>query len=436
MNISVFGLGYVGTTTAACLASEGHQVKGVDVNQCKVDQLNDGQSPIQEEGLSTLVKEGNKTGKLTATSNAKEAIAESEMAFVCVGTPSKYSGKLSLDSIRTVAEQIGVGIENRERPMTVVVRSTVLPGTVRSEIVPRIQAGLGDDIERGCNVLYHPEFLREGSSVTDFFHPPQIIIGADSEESASPLTDFYRDWDVPTTQTSIEVAEAVKYACNAFHAVKITFANEIGQFCREHEIDGREVMDLVCKDTKLNISSRYLRPGFAFGGSCLPKDLKALLSAAAQSNLPLPLLDATLQSNSGLVDRVVEEILQENPDSVGLLGLAFKPGTDDLRESPLVQLAERIIGKGKELRIHDRMVWKSRLVGENKAFVDQHLPHLSELLVEDPDDLLDMDLLVIGHPSIDCEEVGRWLEAGRVVVDLAGVCDGETESDYYIGVGW
>lgn len=420
MNISVFGLGYVGVVTAGCLAKEGHRVFGVDVSPQKVEQINAGQSPIIEDQIDELIRNARKADLLSATSDAAAAIRQSDIAVVCVGTPSASNGSLSTKYVETVIAQIGSLISNRKNRLLVVVRSTLLPGAMRSLILPLLEKASGGVAGDKFEVAFHPEFLREGTSVKDFYNPPKIVVGERVPGAADPLMDLYRNIAAPVFRVSYEAAEMVKYCDNIFHAVKITFANEIGQFCQAHGVDSREVMQIFCSDTKLNLSPRYLRPGFAFGGSCLPKDLRAFLYAARAHDVETPMLAGVLPSNKGQIERVAHAILQTGIRKVGFCGLAFKPGTDDLRESPLVALAEILTGKGIELRIHDAFVHVTRLVGGNKAYVEQTLPHLARLLVESPDGLDVCELILIGH-SVPAEQINAWLARGRAVVDLCGI---------------
>lgn len=421
MRISVFGLGYVGTVTAACLAANGNQVIGVDVVQDKVEDINAARSPIVEDDVDRLVAHAVAAGCLRATTDHEQAIADSELAVICVGTPSAENGNVDTRYVERVAAQIGAALYNRQKErFLVVLRSTVLPGTTRSLVITTLERTSGRAVGQGYDVLYHPEFLREGSSVKDFYHPPKIVVGERSPSTARLLLNLYDSIQAPRFVTSLEVAEMIKYADNVFHAVKITFANEIGQLCQRLGIDSREVMEIFCADTQLNISPVYLRPGFAFGGSCLPKDVRALVYYARHHDLRLPLLEGALPSNDEQVERVLQRIERYRPGQIGLVGLAFKPGTDDLRESPLVTLAERLLGKGYQLCIYDPQVQTARLVGGNRAYVKQHLPHLSRLLIPFLNDLCHCDLIVVGHPMPDDTWLNHWLEEDKIVLDLVG----------------
>jgi GDP-mannose 6-dehydrogenase len=420
MNISVFGLGYVGIITAGCFCKDGHRVIGVDVSAAKVDRINVGHSPIVEEGIEDLIRAARDSGRLTATTSAADAIAATDMAIVCVGTPSEPNGSLSTRYVETVVGQIGEQLRGRTRPFLVVLRSTMLPGTMRSLVLPLLTDKAGAAAGTSFDVVFHPEFLREGTSIKDFYDPPKIVVGERAPGAADPLLALYTGFTAPVFRVSFEAAEMVKYCDNIFHALKITFANEIGQFCHALGIDSREVMEIFCSDTKLNLSPKYLRPGFAFGGSCLPKDLRAFLHAARRLDVATPMLAAVLPSNKGQIERVLDEILRTGARRVGFWGLAFKPGTDDLRESPLVTLAELLGGKGVELKIHDEFVQVTRLIGGNKAFIEQTLPHLARLLVANSAELDTCELIVVGHP-VDAKTLASWLEQGKKVYDLTGM---------------
>lgn len=420
MRVSIFGLGYVGAVTAACLAARGHEVVGVDVAQSKVDLINSGQSPIIEPGLEELTAQMVQSGRLNATTSFEQAIAQTDIALVCVGTPSSERGSLDTQYVERVMGQIGQALVGRARPFLIVLRSTVLPGTSRQRVLPILERATGRPLGDGYDLLYHPEFLREGSSLRDFERPAEIVIGEARPGTAEPLMSLYNGITAPRFVTSLEGAEMIKYANNAFHAVKITFANEIGQVCQSLGIDSREVMQMFVADTQLNISPAYLRPGFAFGGSCLPKDLRALTYFARHRDIGLPLLESTLASNQAQIEAVFKRIEARRIRRVGMIGLAFKPHTDDLRESPLVMLAERLLGKGYELSIYDPEVQAARLVGGNLAYVEQHLPHLSRLLLPNLGDLAGCELLVLGHPLDDQTLIPAWLDDGKVLIDLAG----------------
>src|SRR5262245_28742873 len=435
MRISVFGLGYVGTVTAACLAADGHRVIGVDVAADKVETINNGHSPIVERDIDRIISEVVKAGTLKATSDTQTAIEQSELAIVCVGTPSEDAGSLDVRYVERVAAQIGEAIPRREgNNFLFVLRSTVLPGTTRKVVIPILEQSSGRAIGDGYDVVFYPEFLREGSSVEDFYHPPKLVVGECSDGASEPLLSLCKDTQAPRFVTALEVAEMIKYTDNAFHAVKVTFANEIGHFAKSLGVDSREVMKIFCSDTHLNISPAYFRPGFAFGGSCLPKDMRALMYEARHNDVTLPLLGAILPSNTEQVERVFRRIDRSSASLIGLVGLSFKPGTDDLRESPLVSLAERLLGRGHTLRIYDPSVETARLVGGNRAYVEQHLPHLSKLLVSSLDEFDHCDTVVVGHPLKTPELLQQWLNEGKRVLDLIG--KQASEHSGYSGLYW
>lgn len=445
MNIAVFGLGYVGVVSAACLAQRGHRVVGVDVNTLKVDLVNGGRSPIIEEGIDDLVRSAHAAGRVRATTDAADAIASTDMAWVCVSTPSQANGNIDRQFLRTVAEQIGSAIRTREAPYCVVVRSTTLPGTTRGMLLPILERASGKRAGEGFGVCYHPEFLREGSAVKDFHAPPKIVIGATDVASGEQLATLYADFDAPLVHTSIEVAEMVKYSDNAWHALKVGFANEIGALSKQLGIDGRAVMEVFCQDTKLNLSEKYLTPGFAFGGSCLPKDVRAITYEGRRVDLDLPILSAVLPSNQRHIERAFTMITDLGHRRVGLLGLSFKVGTDDLRESPFVELAERLIGKGYELRVYDPYVKPSMVTGANREYIQAKIPHISRLMIDTPEELLEWaETVVVGHrePAYAQLLEGRRGSSvpARAVVDLVGVARGsypepDPESQYH-GICW
>jgi GDP-mannose 6-dehydrogenase len=434
MRIAVFGLGYVGVTTAACLSEAGHTVIGVDVSPDKVDLVANGRSPIVEEGVPQLVQKGVAARRLGATMDAGAALEGADMAIVCVGTPSRANGSLDTHFVEAVTAQIGDHLRDRQTSFAYVLRSTVLPGTVDGEVIPGLEQRAGRPVGDGYEVAFHPEFLREGSAVQDFLDPPKIVVGGRGSAIADLVLSLYEGIEAPRFATSIAVAEAVKYADNAFHALKIAFANEIGEFARAAGLDSREVMEIFCADVKLNISPKYLRPGSAFGGSCLPKDLRALTYAARKNDVVMPVIESVLPSNRAQIERIVRLVTEHGARRVGIVGLAFKAGTDDLRESPYVEIAERLVGKGVGVCVYDPHVNTSRLIGQNQAFIDRHLPHLSNLLVNRLDELCRCDAVIVGHPGAN-EALAGWLEAGKLVVDLVG--DGPTpKAGHYFGAGW
>jgi GDP-mannose 6-dehydrogenase len=438
MRVSVFGLGYVGAVSCGCFANDGFDVIGVDVNDGKVALMNSGRSPIVEDEIGDLLAAAINAGRLRATTNVAEAVATTEISVISVGTPSNENGKLSLAAVERVCEQIGEAIGRKAERHLVVVRSTVLPGTVRNVVVPALERASGKRLGEGFGVCFNPEFLREGSSVRDHYNPPYTLIGAWDAADSQKAATLYARVDAPTHHVSIETAEMVKYVCNAFHALKITFANEVGILAKACGVDSHAVMDLVCRDTKLNISPRYLMPGFAFGGSCLPKDLRALVYTAREHDVDLPLTSSIMASNRHQVDRAIQMILSTKKRKIGMVGLSFKPGTDDLRESPLVVLAEALIGKGLDLKIFDSHVSIAKLVGANKDYIEKEIPHLSRLLTADLEPVVaDADLLVVGHNSPESRRLTTMCRAGQIVVDLAKVPGlRDAAGIQYMGITW
>src|SRR5436853_4722381 len=379
MRISIFGLGYVGCVSAACFARDGHEVIGVEVSPIKVEIINSGRSPIVEPGVDELIQRAVDAGKLRATMDAADAVRESDISLVCVGTPSHHNGSLDLTYIKRACQQIGEAIATKPRHHIVVMRSTMLPGTIEQTVIPTLEIYSGKRAGRDCGVAINPEFLREGTSIADFNNPPFTLIGADDEDTAGPLARLYANIDAPLLTVRVKEAEMVKYACNTFHALKVTFANEIGNICKALNVDSHKVMEVFCKDTKLNLSPYYLKPGFAFGGSCLPKDLRAINYKAKELDVDVPMLDSILASNRRQVERAVEMVLATGRKNVAVLGLSFKSGTDDLRESPMVALVETLLGKGMKLAIYDRDVELARLFGANQAYIERGIPHISQL---------------------------------------------------------
>ncbi len=421
MNISLFGLGYVGTVTGACLAKEGHKVIGVDIVEQKVDLINRGQSPVVEAELEDLVRQVVAQKDFRATGDSKEALQNCDLAMVCVGTPSGPTGSLSTQHLEAVLSDMVAHLKIRQstQQCCIVIRSTVEPGTVEGKLIPLLENKLERPLGGSIDVVFHPEFLREGSSVRDFYDPPKIVIGERVPGVGQRVMELYSDIQAPRFLTSIETAEMVKFADNAFHATKITFANELGQLCHLHGIDAEKVMEIFCSDTKLNLSPRYLKPGFAFGGSCLPKDLRALLSLSAKGVIDLPMLAGILPSNKLQVERVFNLAMNGKPKSVGFAGLSFKPGTDDLRESPLVDLAEKFLSKGVKLSIYDPCLRIQRLIGKNKAYMVEHFSHLADHLMDKLMDLAECDLIIVGHP-LEKTDIESLMESGASVFDLTG----------------
>src|SRR6266498_108399 len=437
MKLSVFGLGYVGCVSAACFAKEGHEVLGVDVNPTKVEITNRGDSPIVEAGMSELTREMVGTGWLRATSDTATAIENSELSLVCVGTPSNANGSLDLTYIRRVCEEIGSTLRSKDARHVIVIRSTMLPGTIEGVVVPTLEQHSGKQVGKDFGVCINPEFLREGTSLKDFYAPPFTLIGADDEESSGTLRKLYSGIDAPVFATSVKTAEMVKYVCNCFHALKVTFANEIGNICKGLGIDSHEVMDLFCRDTKLNISPYYFKPGFAFGGSCLPKDLRAMNFKAKELDVEVPVLSAILPSNRLQVERAVQMVLKTGKKRVGVLGFSFKAGTDDLRESPIVVLIETLIGKGLHLAIYDRDVSLARLFGANKEYIEREIPHISQLMRSSIKEVVnDSEVLVIGNKADEFQGLKAQLKQGQVVLDLVRLFARNPNDGSYQGICW
>jgi GDP-mannose 6-dehydrogenase len=437
LRISVFGLGYVGAVSAGCLADDGHEVVGVDPLSTKVDLINRGQSPIVEKDIGEIIAATAKAGRLRATSDPGQAIRETELSFVCVGTPSQANGNLDLRYIRRICEQIGEALKSKNERHTVVIRSTILPGTMRNIVIPTLEEFSGKKAAVAFGVCNNPEFLREGSAVKDFRFPPKTVIGELDEASGDILATLYQKLDAPLIRTNIESAEMVKYIDNSWHALKIGFANEIGNLCKSLGLDAHRVMKIFCQDQKLNISPAYLSPGFAFGGSCLPKDLRALSYQAKMHDLDLPILASILPSNEMQISRGLQLILKRGHTRVGILGFSFKAGTDDLRESPLIEVIERLIGKGYDLRIYDKNVNIARLVGANRDFILNHIPHISKLMVGDIDAVLDhAETVVIGNKDPDFCGVPERLREGQFIVDFVRIIEGVSENGNYDGICW
>ena len=410
-------LGYVGCVTAACLAKAGHAVVGVDVNAEKVAMINSATSPIVEPGLPELLREVVGAGRLRATTSSDQAVAESDLSLICVGTPSRSNGRIDVDAVVRTGQSIGQAVRKHAEPHTVVLRSTVLPGTAEQYLVPALLAGAGG--RAATRVAVNPEFMREGSSLNDFSRPPLTLVGCGDPATASLLRLLYESVQAPFVHTSIRTAEMVKYAANAFHALKVCFANEVADVCAALGADGAEVMRVFAMDRKLNVSEAYLRPGFAFGGSCLPKDLRALLYAARAADVSVPLLASVLPSNEGQVRRGVDAVLASRRQRIGVVGLSFKAGTDDLRESPMVALVETLIGKGCDVRILDRNVSMARLVGANRRYIEEEIPHIASLMCASAEALLaHAEVIVIGNACEDATEVLAAARPEHLTVDL------------------
>ena len=438
-NVSVFGLGYVGSVTAACLAHQGHHVVGVDSNVAKTESLESGRSPIIEKGLDDLIATARRDSRLRATTDAAAAILKSEISLICVGTPSQPNGKLDLTHIRNVCREIGQVLRQSNKFHWVVLRSTVLPGTTANVVVPILEEAAGKHTGVDFAVCYNPEFIREGTAVADFFEPPFTVLGASNKSHLQPLRDVYEGVNSRVFETSLAGAEMVKYACNAFHAVKVGFANELGTLCKAFGVDAQSVSEIFTSDTRLNISAAYLSPGFAFGGSCLPKDLRALTYGAKELDIQLPLLASILPSNTQHIERAVESVLRTKVRKIGVLGLSFKAGTDDLRESPLVQLIKRLLGEGLEIRIWDREVSLGNLIGSNRQYIQEVIPHIGSLLRPTLEEVVQTtDVVLIGTKAIDQQELQGLLRADQTVIDLVNLNSSQRPrgSFVYEGICW
>jgi len=436
MRISVLGMGYVGAVCAACLANRGHSVFGVDISELKVDLLNAGKSPIVEPGLEELLQQGVSSGCIRATTHTVDAVHHTDLSIICVGTPSKRNGDLDLQYIENVVREIGLALKTKSGRHTVVVRSSVLPGTVRNVVVPLLEETSGKLAGRDFGVAVNPEFLRESTAIADYNDPPMTVIGEWDEASGRVLAELYADLPGPLIRKSIEVAEMIKYTCNVWHAAKITFANEIGAIAKGVGVDGREVMDVICQDKKLNLSSYYMRPGYAFGGSCLPKDVRALDFRANQVHAAHPMIASLLRSNEMHVKHALDLVTSFGARRVGLLGLSFKAKTDDLRESPLVELAELLIGKGYAVSIFDENVQYARMHGANRDYINRKIPHVADLLKSSIDEVIELsDVLVIGQRDHQYERVLNGSRNGRKVVDLVGFMQHASSGDIQ-GIGW
>lgn len=436
--VSIFGLGYVGSVSTACLAGNGFSVVGVDLNPAKVDAINAGRSPFVEEGLDELLAQGVAENRIRATADVRDAVLTSDISLVCVGTPSKANGSLDLTAVQRVIESIGLALADKDGYHVMVMRSTMLPGSTEEHVIPLLEKYSSRRAGVEVGVCYNPEFLREGSSIGDFHRPPFTIIGGPDTVANEALTTLYAGVDAPVLTTSFRAAELLKYASNAYHALKIVFANEIGALCKQQGIDSHELMDLFCRDTKLNISAAYLKPGYAFGGSCLPKDLRAVLHHARRMDLDLPVLEAILASNDRQIQTAYEMIQRTGKKRIGVLGLSFKAGTDDLRESPIVTLVERLIGRGYDVVVYDQGVTFANLHGANRAYIEHEIPHLVSIMTTSLEGLLDhAEVVVIGRTDAEFADVVSRGRHGQEYIDLIRVGDRETpEGVLYQGIGW
>jgi len=419
VRVSIFGLGYVGSVSAASFAADGHHVVGVDVNADKARAVSEGRSPIVEPGLDESLARSVKEGRLRATTDTADAVRDTEVSLLCVGTPSRRNGSLDLTYLERVAEQIGTALKDKSDYHVVVVRSTVLPGTTHKVVIPALERTSGKKYGEGFGVSVNPEFLREGTALADFRKPPLTLVGHNHAADASGTIALYQSIDAPLVSTSIRVAEMLKYTSNTWHALKVCFANEIGNLCKKLEVDSHEVMDIFCRDEKLNLSPYYLKPGFAFGGSCLPKDVRALQYRAKEVDVDLPVISQILPSNRLQIQQAFDQIMETGRKKIGLLGFSFKAGTDDLRESPIVILAEMLLGKGMSLCIYDKNVSLARLVGANKEYIERQIPHLSSLLCASIDEIIGQsEVIVVGNRSTEFAAALSACRSDQIVVDL------------------
>lgn len=436
MRISIFGLGYVGAVSAGCLASDGHDVIGVDPNQTKVDLINQGVTPIIEKDIGEMIAKTAKSRKLRATTDVHEAVMESDISLICVGTPSMLNGNLDLSYVRRVCEEIGVALKEKSGFHVVVGRSTMLPGSMHNVVIPTLEQASGKKAGVDFGVCNNPEFLREGTAVYDYYHPPKTVIGESDPRAGDMLVELYKDMDAPMIRTDVETAEMVKYTDNNWHALKVAFANEIGNICKAVGIDGHKVMEIFCQDIKLNLSPYYMKPGFAFGGSCLPKDVRALTYKGRSLDLELPVLSAIMPSNQHQIAKAIDMIANKGKRKVGILGFAFKAGTDDLRESPIVDVIERLLGKGYELKLYDKNVNLASLTGANRDYILNHIPHISKLMVGSMQEVTDFaETIVIGNNAEEFKPVPASLKPGQTVVDLVRISKAMS-SEHYDGICW
>jgi len=436
MNISIFGLGYVGCVATGCLAQQGHRVIGCDPQQTKVDFINHGQATIIEEGITEILAAQHAAGRISATRSVAEAIAASDVSFVCVGTPPTPNGHLDLSAIFKVSEEIGVALKQKQTRHVIAVRSTVLPGT-REQVIAAITKASGRLHGQDFAVVSNPEFLREGTSVRDFIKPPYTLLGSDCTWATDTMREVYQGIEAPFITTEPRVAELMKYVCNSFHALKITFANEVGNICKKLAIDSHQLMDIFCQDTKLNLSKAYLKPGFAYGGSCLPKDLKALRTIAHDHYLQTPVLGAIEQSNELQKELVFKKILDSGLQKIGFIGLAFKAGTDDLRDSPIVDVIERLLGKGLSIQIFDPHVHVSQLTGANRDYILKRIPFISRFITDNlVETIQGSELLVIVNTSPGLAQTLAAHTAGKVIYDIAGLRPTGVDSERYTGIAW
>lgn len=438
MKISIFGMGYVGAVSSACFAELGHDVIGVDLNAQKLEAIAAGRSPVVEAGVAERIAKAHAEGRIRATQDATAAVAETELSLVCVGTPSNAKGELSLGAVDAVVREIGAAIAKKDSPHTLVLRSTVIPGTTEERVAPALMKASGRELGHGLELAFNPEFLREGSAVRDFYAPPFTLAGSASPKSAAMVRRLYDGVEAPFHEVSCRAAESVKFLSNAYHAVKIVFANETGALLKDLGVDAREALELFCEDRSLNISAAYLKPGGAFGGSCLPKEIRAFMALASERNVAMPMIENVMASNVEQKRRAFDLVAKHGRGRVALFGLAFKPGTDDLRESPYVDLAERLLGKGFELAIYDEALEVGRLLGANRDFIEREIPHLDELLVRDPARVLEgAATIVVAHAPAKVLELIAAEHRGRPILDLSGIATlRRLEGAAYEGLSW
>ena len=439
MRVSIFGLGYVGAVASACIADSGHNVIAIDTDPIKVKCIQDGRSPIIEPGLLEMIKKNSDAGRLTATLSCEEAVMNSDMSLICVGTPSNADGSLKLDYVEAVCAEIGAVLKNKKEFHVVVLRSTVVPGTARNIAIPALEKASGKKAGVDFGFGNNPEFLRESSAIYDYFNPPKVVIGAMDEKTGVAIAELYKDIEAPEVITTVEVSEGVKYADNAWHAMKVGFANEMGNILKELGVDSHKVMDIFCLDTKLNISKAYLKPGFAFGGSCLPKDVRAIRASGKKNGLKTPIFDALLDANDEQVRRAHDMITKSGVKKVGMMGLSFKAGTDDLRESPLVTLADLLIKDGVELSIYDPSVFEAaNMEGANQKYIREGIPHIYKCLIETPEAFVkQVDMFVIGNHGEDYAAIISKANDNSQVIDLVRLKDNSAEGrKSYNGICW
>lgn len=441
MKISVFGLGYVGVVLAACLAKEGNEVIGIDVNTTKVSLINEGKSPIVEKDIGEIISlavKGKANGSLRASTGSINAVMNSDVSFICVGTPSNDNGSLKLEYVKKCCAEIGEALTSKKSFHVVVIRSTVLPGTIEDVVIPICEEYSGKKCGDDFGVVMNPEFLREGTSVHDFYNPSFTVIGESDLKSGDIVEIIYNFISAPIVRTHIRNAEMIKYACNVFHSLKVAFANEIGNICNKLNIDSHKVMDIFVMDKKLNLSSYYLKPGFAFGGSCLPKDLRALIYKANQIDVELPLIKSIIPANENQVRKGIDMIMKTGKKKIGILGFSFKSGTDDLRESPIVTLIETLLGKGYSIKVYDKNVSLANLIGANKEFIEREIPHISRLMCSTMDEIIrSSEVIVIGNNDEEFKGILKMCSNEQIIIDLCRIYNDVYQvSDNYQGICW